>query len=107
MALLIDARTFSAAEDTAAAFKLMRRGRIYGSASGGSSGQPWSFALPGGGTARVCVKRDEYPDGSSFVGVGVLPDVPLEPRVEDVRTGRDAVLERAVADLLATNENEG
>ncbi len=105
VALLIDARTFSAAEDTAAAFKLMRRGRIYGSASGGSTGQPWQFELPGGGSARICVKRDEYPDGTSFVGVGVLPDVAMAFSVEDIRQGRDPVLERAAADVLAVGAN--
>lgn len=100
VAMLIDARTFSAAEDTAAAFKLMRRGRIYGAASGGSTGQPWMFELPGGGRARICVKRDEYPDGTSFVGTGVLPDMSMAPSVDDIRQGSDPVLERAVADLF-------
>lgn len=71
--MLIDARTFSAAEDTAAAFKLMQRGPIVGVASGGRSGQPLSLPLLGGGSARICIKRDTYPDGRNFVGVGVHP----------------------------------
>lgn len=91
--MLIDARTFSAGEDTAAAFKLMKRGPIIGSASGGSSGQPLELSLPGGGSARICVKRDVYPDGSSFVGVGVLPGYFwLEPTVASV-PGTDPVLD--------------
>lgn len=100
VAMLIDARTFSAGEDTAAAFKLMKRGSIIGSASGGSSGQPLGLSLPGGGSARICVKRDVYPDGSSFVGVGVVPDIVVEPTVASVRAGTDPVLDRAVAELL-------
>ena len=101
VALLIDARTFSAAEDTAAAFRLMRRGIVVGTASGGSTGQPLLFDLPGGGTARICVKRDTYPDGSHFVGVGVLPDIEVTATVASVRAGADPVLERAVEALLS------
>ena len=99
VALLIDARTFSAAEDTAAVFKLMHRGIVIGSASGGSTGQPWLFDLPGGGTARICVKRDSYPDGTTFVGTGIVPDIEVPLTIKDVREGRDAVIERAVHEL--------
>ncbi len=100
VALLIDAATFSAAEDTAAAFKLMKRGPIVGTPSGGSTGQPLQIALPGGGSARICVKRDFYPDGSDFVGVGVQPDVVVTATVASVRAGTDPVLQRAVETLL-------
>lgn len=99
VAMLIDARTFSAAEDTAAVFKLMHRGVIVGSASGGSTGQPWVFELPGGGRARICVKRDCYPDGTTFVGTGVTPDVEVALTIDDVRNGRDALLECAIREL--------
>jgi len=94
--MLIDARTFSAAEDTAAVFRLMQRGPIIGEPSGGSTGQPLLFRLPGGGSARICVKRDSYPDGSDFVGVGVLPDEIVRRSRDDVRNGRDPVMERAI-----------
>ena len=99
VALLLDAGTFSAAEDTAASFKLMHRGLLVGMPSGGSTGQPYFFELPGGGSARVCVKRDSYPDGTDFVGRGVQPDIVLATTVADLRAGRDAVLERAVQAL--------
>ncbi|WP_175022853.1 S41 family peptidase [Rugamonas rivuli] len=72
VAVLIGPQTFSAAEDFTVAFRLMKRGVIVGEATGGSTGQPLFFALPGGGNARICVKRDVYPDGSLFVGKGVL-----------------------------------
>ena len=97
--MLVDARTFSAAEDTVAVFKLMRRGVIVGTATGGGTGQPWMFDLPGGGQARVCVKRDTYPDGTTFVGTGIVPDVQVQMTIEDVREGRDPVLDRAVREV--------
>lgn len=99
--LLTSPRTYSAAEDFALSFELMKRGRIVGQASGGSTGQPLTFSLPGGGGARICAKRDSFPDGREFVGVGIQPQVVVEPRVADFRAGRDTVLDAAVA-LLGT-----
>lgn len=101
VAMLVDAGTFSAGEDTAAAFRWMHRGPMLGTPTGGSTGQPLRFALPGGGQARICVKRDTYPDGSDFVGKGVQPDVVVPLGVDDLRSGADPVMARAVAALLA------
>lgn len=94
--VLTGPRTYSAAEDFAVAFDAMKRGKIVGEPTGGSTGQPLPFKLPGGGTARVCTKRDTYPDGKEFVGVGVQPQMPVRPTVEDFRAGRDTVLEAAL-----------
>ena len=99
VAILTSPRTFSAAEDFAVAFDLMDAGPLVGEPTGGSTGQPLFFRLPGGGSGRVTSKRDAYPDGRDFVGTGVLPDVSVAPSVADVRAGRDAVLEAARAAL--------
>jgi C-terminal processing protease CtpA/Prc len=95
--VLTSPRTYSAAEDFTLAFDVMKRGRIVGQSTGGSSGQPLIFKLPGGGGGRVCTKRDSYPDGREFVGVGIAPQVAVEPRIADLRAGRDTVLEAALA----------
>ncbi len=55
--------------------------------------------LPGGGTFRVCTKRDTYPDGREFVGYGIQPDILVERTLDIVRSGEDKVLDRAFADL--------
>lgn len=101
VAVLTSAQTFSAAEDFAVAFRGMRRGLIIGEATGGSTGQPLFFDLPGGGTGRICIKRDTYQDGSPFVGVGVLPDIEAHPTIASVRANADPVLARALAHLGA------
>ncbi len=98
-AILIGPRTFSAAEDFAVSFDIMGRGAIIGEPTGGSTGQPLSVVLPGGGSARICTKRDFYPDGRQFVGVGVQPTIPCHQSIEDVRAGRDRALEVALAHL--------
>jgi C-terminal processing protease CtpA/Prc len=66
---------------------------------GFNTGQPLVFPLPEGGLARVCTKRDTYPDGHEFVGVGVQPDRLVHPTLADFRAGRDPVLEAALEEL--------
>lgn len=97
VAMLIGPRTYSAAEDVAMAFDRMHRGPLVGETTGGSTGQPLMFDLPGGGKARICVKWDRYPDGRELVGKGIQPTEMVPVAVEDVRSGRDAALARAVA----------
>jgi C-terminal processing protease CtpA/Prc len=87
--------TFSAAEDFLVAWKNSGRGKVIGEPSGGSTGQPLVFQLPGGGSARVCTKRDTFPDGTEWVGKGIAPDILVRPTLADVRAGRDTVLEQA------------
>jgi len=101
VALLIGPRTYSAAEDFAVAFDIAERGPMIGEATGGSTGQPVGFGLPGGGQARVCSKRDTYPDGREFVGVGVMPDREVRSTIADLRAHRDPVLEAAIEAVKA------
>jgi carboxyl-terminal processing protease len=94
--------TFSAAEDFLVVLKASGRARLVGEATAGSTGQPLVVdGLPAGGRARICTKRDTFPDGTEFVGVGVLPDVPVQPSIADLVAGRDTVFERGLAELRA------
>ncbi|MFY7867317.1 S41 family peptidase [Roseateles sp.] len=99
VAVLTSAGTYSAAEDFVAAFKALRRGPVVGTATGGSTGQPLFFKLPGGGQARICAKRDLLADGTEFVGKGIAVDVPVAASVAAWRAGRDEVLEAALTQL--------
>jgi carboxyl-terminal processing protease len=87
--------TCSAAEDFLIPLKEHKRATLVGEPTCGSSGQPLFFSIYGA-DVRVCTKWDRFPDGTEFVGVGVLPDVASERTREDVATGRDAVLEAAI-----------
>lgn len=97
--LLIGSRTFSAGEDFAMEFDFMKRGLLVGELTGGSTGQPVSFTLPGGGRARICSKRDTYPDGKKFVGIGILPDVQASAKIADFTDSKDSVLDTALREL--------
>jgi carboxyl-terminal processing protease len=97
--VLQDHDTYSAAEDFLVAIDAVPHITTLGRPSGGSTGQPLVLDLPGGGGARIVTKRDTYPDGRDFVGIGALPDVTVEPTLAGLRAGRDEQLERAL-DLL-------
>ncbi len=94
--VLTSAATYSAAEDFTATFQSMKRGIVVGEPTGGSTGQPIMFTLPGGAMGRVCAKRDLYADGKEFVGIGIMPDLLVRPTFKGIVDGRDEVLEAAV-----------
>lgn len=95
-AVLIGNNTFSAAEDFLIYVDNLEHVIKIGEPTGGSTGNPWFFDLPGGGNGQVCTKKDTYPDGRIFVGVGVLPDITVKYTLKDYMENRDPVLEEAV-----------
>ena len=62
----------------------------------GSTGQPFYYEFGNGMGFRVSTKRVYFPDESPFEGVGIRPDLEIKPTVDDLRKGRDPVLERAL-----------
>jgi C-terminal processing protease CtpA/Prc len=92
-------RTGSAAEDFLEYLDRAPQITRVGGRTCGSTGQPLKVPLPGGFTAWICVKRDTFPDGRDFVGVGIVPQVEVAPSIDDVRSGRDPVLDRGLAVL--------
>ena len=94
--ILTSAKTYSAGEDFLVAFDNAKRGIKIGQTTGGSTGQPIFFDLPKGGFARVCTKRDIYPDGKEFIGIGIKPEVEVFETVKSIRDKKDIVLEKAL-----------
>ncbi|WP_224484738.1 S41 family peptidase [Robertkochia aurantiaca] len=99
--LLIGNHTASAAEDFLIAADNQEHMTLIGEPTYGSTGQPMIFELPGGGAARVCTKKDTYPDGREFVGVGIQPDIYVTKTVADFMKDRDPELEKAISYLKA------
>lgn len=97
--VLIDHNTASAAEDFLVALDDIGKGTVIGRPTFGSTGQPMFIRLPGGGRARICTKRDTYPDGREFVGYGVQPDIVVEPTIESLMAEEDVILQRAIQEL--------
>lgn len=77
--VLINQGTFSAAEDFCSVFVCMKRGKLMGTPTGGSTGNGVSVALiPRHTTANICSKHDVMPDGTEFVGIGIHPDIEVK-----------------------------
>jgi C-terminal processing protease CtpA/Prc len=97
VALLASARTAGAGADLLVAFRNAQRGPIVGEPSAGGTGQVLTLPLSAGWFFRVTVTRDAFPDGSEFAATGIAPEMPVTETVADFQTGKDAVLERALA----------
>jgi C-terminal processing protease CtpA/Prc len=95
-ALLVGHRTASAAEDFLIYADNQKHMARIGERSFGSTGQPFMFKLPGGGSARICTKKDTFPDGREFVGFGVAPHIEVKTTLEDWLKGNDPVLNKAL-----------
>jgi carboxyl-terminal processing protease len=94
--LLADGRCASACEDFLVPFKDNGRGVLLGERTEGSSGQPYTANLGDDVTIGIGTKREYFPGGGQFEGVGIAPDIEVKLRADDLRAGRDPVLARAL-----------
>lgn len=106
-AILIGNGTASAAEDFLISADNQKHFVKIGEPTYGSTGQPLPFDLPGGGSARVCTKKDTYPDGREFVGYGIQPDIRVAPALSDFLKENDVVLNRAITYLAEQLKKNG
>ena len=97
--LLMGHNTASAAEDFLIYADNQKHMTKIGENSFGSTGQPFIFELPGGGSARICTKKDTYPDGREFVGYGIKPDIIVKRTLSDYLTKKDPVMDKAIEHL--------
>lgn len=93
--LLVNACTFSAAEDFTVLFKNAKRGSVMGSPTGGSTGNPIMIDLGWGYYGRICTRHERLADGTEFIGVGIQPDI-VVAETEDIIFGEDNVIKEAL-----------
>jgi C-terminal processing protease CtpA/Prc len=96
LAILTGKATNSTAEDFAIPLHYSGRALLVGERTAGSSGNPISVPLPGGGYFRVSTFKATYPDGRDYVGIGIKPNVEIRPTQEDIYEGKDPVLEKGI-----------
>lgn len=107
--LLTDRGTFSAAEDFTALLKSAGRITQIGTATGGSTGNGVRASLTGNGQimANICSKHDVAPDGTEFVGIGLIPDVVIEESAESYfDTKRDDLISAAIRHLKSKSARQ-
>ncbi len=88
--------TCSSSEDFIVPLDFSNRAVLVGEKTAGSTGNPLMFTLPGGGSFRVCTKRDTYPDGKEFVGFGIEPGITIHRTQQDIYKHEDPVLKKAL-----------
>lgn len=101
LVLVVDGTVASAAEDFAMPFKDNGRALLVGETTEGSSGQPHFIDLGDGFRAWIGAKREAFPDGRTFEGIGIAPDIEIVQTAEDLSKGRDRVLNEAITALAA------
>ncbi|MFK7959021.1 MAG: S41 family peptidase [Phycisphaerales bacterium] len=102
MILLVDAGTIGAGETWLSWFAATRRARIMGSATAGAAARVKEVPLAGGrwiATIPTRHYRGFLGADERIEGRGIIPDIVVEPTVEDLVEGRDGVLERAKQEL--------
>ncbi|HYK76799.1 MAG TPA: S41 family peptidase [Daejeonella sp.] len=96
LVLLTGNQTVSAAEDFLITMENLKRGTRIGQATKGSTGQPLFFALPQGGLGAICTRKNTYPDGKKFVGIGVVPNIEVPLTLADYMGVHDSTLSKAL-----------
>ena len=95
----------SMAEVFSAAIREQRRGVVVGQKSNGSVVGAVSFKLPDGGQLTVGLREARTGAGAILEKRGVEPDIFFEPTLDDIRHGRDTMLEAGVRAALAARRS--
>lgn len=99
--VLTNRRTFSAAEDLVLAMKRIPGVTVIGDTTGGGAGSPITRELPNGWTFRLSRWIATDPSGWTWEGVGIAPDLHVVQTADDLLSGREPVLDSALAVLEA------
>jgi hypothetical protein len=102
--LLVDGRTFSAAEGFAIRLKRANGTVWVGTPTAGANGSITTVVLPGGISANFTGTDVRLPDGGPYQRIGLIPDIEVAPSIAGIRAGRDEVLEKAVEYLRSRRE---
>jgi len=94
--LLIDGGCFSACEELVQPFKDNHRATLIGETTQGGSGEQYFYDFGNGMKVRISAVREYFPDGSEFEGVGIKPDFEVKLTIQDLKSGKDRVLEKAL-----------
>ena len=105
LAVVQSSLSASMSEALSATIQEQGRGRIVGQTSGGRVVDTVAFALPDGGQLLVGESEFRTARGVVLEGRGVSPDIVVVPTYDDLRHGRDPMLDaavRAALDISAT-----
>ncbi len=102
--ILTDHLSFSATDIFVAALAQLPHVTVMGAPTAGGSGMSESFRLPSGLQVRFSQMASYQPNGRLYDGVGVTPDVIIEPTARDVAGATDSALDAAIAYIARERE---
>lgn len=94
--VLVNEKTISASEFATMLFRAIDNVTIIGSTTAGADGDISRIFLPGGLITNFSGIGIYYPDGSETQGIGIIPDIKIEPTIKGIKSGDDEVLDKAV-----------
>lgn len=97
--ILENAATGSSSENLLINFDNIGRAILVGMPSYGTTGNPLFVRLPGGGYARICTRKYTYPNDKEFINIGIEPHVYADLTLDDLKNGRDSVLDKGLSVL--------
>jgi C-terminal processing protease CtpA/Prc len=97
--LLIDDRAMSQSEHSGLMYKTANGTVFIGSGTAGANGDVTAFPVPGGIRINFSGHDVRWLDGKQLQRVGLVPDIEVKPTIAGIRSGRDEILERAMAFL--------
>ena len=95
--VLTNRRVVSTAEGFVLSLRALPHVTVVGDTTAGGSGNPIARELPNGWSFRLSRWQTLTPEGTSYEGVGLAPDVPVWITEAHGSENRDTILERAIA----------
>lgn len=98
--VLTNRRCYSATNDFVMKMRLMPQVVVIGDRTGGGSGFPFSSELPNGWSVRFSSSPmlDANKQHTEF---GIDPDIKVDMTIEDIREGKDTMIETAIENILS------
>ena len=100
--IIVNAKTLSQAEYTTMALRVAPKATVIGSTTAGADGNVSSIILPGNVRTLISGIGVYYPDGTETQRVGIVPDIKIKPTIDDIRSGTDRLLNKAI-ELINSN----
>ena len=97
--VLMDRYTISAGERSVMAFDVLPNVKTVGDTTNGAHGTLIGRELANGWFYTLVTQKVELPDGKSYEGIGLAPDVYLKNTLQEINAGVDRQLEYAVGEL--------
>jgi len=94
--IIVNAKTQSNAEYTAMALRVAPKATVIGSTTAGADGNVSSIILPGNIRTMISGIGVYYPDGTETQRIGIIPDIEVNPTIEEIRDGTDGLLKKAI-----------